>query len=134
MGHATYALTDDRTPTTPVPVYVKRHSGTPPSGIEKYEPSRPTRELAPDPVPATTGTLPPSKSRLGLVLLAAVFVVAALVFAYSMFRGMTGAASGADTARTAAPAADTARAAAPATDTTTMTPNVTPDTAQPPAR
>ena len=133
VGHAIYALTDDRTPTTPVPVYVKRHSGTPPGGIEKYEPSRPTRELVPDPVPATTrAAVPPSKSRLGLVLLAAVFVVAALVFAYSMFRGMTGSQGSADSVRSASPAADSASAVIPATDTAT-TPNVTPDTAQPPA-
>ena len=137
VGHAIFALTDDRTPTTPVPVYVKRHSGTPPAGVAKYEPSRPTRELAPDPAPVArtanaSPTAAPSRSRLGLVLLAAVFVVAALVFAYSMFRGMTRGSSGADTAPALSPAADTIRPALPAADTAT-TPNVTPDTAPPSA-
>ena len=112
VGHAAFRLGTDETPTTPVPVYVKRHSGTPPSGVPTFEPQRPTREIPPEAPPAASAA--PRTNRGVIALIALLIAVAVLAWAFGSFAG---AVRDRETAPDSGPAPE----------------NVTPDTARPAA-
>lgn len=109
VGHAVFPIADDSTPTTPIPTYVRRHSGTPPVGAPTVSDTRKTVELAPD--------LPKRpQGRVLMYALVALFLVAAAYWVLDAMRTRNAAPESADTSAATAPA--TTPATAPATDTT----------------
>ena len=108
VGHAVFTIADDNTPTTPVPTYVRRHSGTPPVGAPAVSESRKTVELPPEMPKRPQG-------RVLMYALVALFLVAAAYWVLDAMRNRNAAPKTSDSAA-AAPA--TTPAPAPATDTT----------------
>ena len=110
VGHAVFAVADDATPTTPIPTYVRRHSGTPPVGAPVVRDSRKTVETAPE-MPARP------QGRALMIGLAVLTLLVAAWWLYTAFRDRASAAPArADSAAAiATPPAATTPAAAAAT-------------------
>ena len=96
VGHAVFALADDQTPTTPIPTYVRRHSGTPPVGAPRVPDVRKTVELPPEAPVRREG-------RPLMIGLAILFLLAAAWWVFDTMRNRDETAP-ADTIRAVAPA------------------------------
>lgn len=96
VGHAVFAIVDDATPTTPVPTYVRRHSGTPPVGAATIPDIRKTVEVEPD-VPARP------EGRPLKIALAILFLAAAAYWLFDTMRNRADTQPGADSSAVVAP-------------------------------
>lgn len=115
VGHRSFPLRDDTTPTVPVEAYVRRRSGTPP-GVHAQS----TDALSAD---SPTSAPPPARREMGRIYLLAILVLMLLATAIFAWRGLRGTRAPLDPDSAAAPVFAPDPAPSPATPDSGVSPN-----------